>query len=294
MDCTKAENKSCLGSPMAFLQCDEFTYSAYSKSGSAALIEKNNHHLLSAGNDNNKDAPLSMHDGNGGGVNNRSIATDTADGGNDGRNDGNDGDSDRNDGDNGDSDGNDGDNGDSDGDSDDNDDENDSLPDDSSSPPSTTTTSSASSPNVPDPNTSSEESSQLISVNGSRSNKILGLGLGLGIGGIAAIGLAGLLVHNHRKKANGADEGVIDSNSPEMNVRTRWRPQSFMGVVASAVARLPRSPSTRSNTSRGMIKEGSSDSPSQTVRTETGFSGHDEQPTHDSRRISLFFVVLGQ
>ncbi|KAI8093204.1 uncharacterized protein BX664DRAFT_329144 [Halteromyces radiatus] len=36
---------------------------------------------------------------------------------------------------------------------------------------------------------------------------------------------------------------------PSQEQNTRWRPQSFMGVVASVVAKLPRSPSQRSQES---------------------------------------------
>ncbi|KAI8391786.1 uncharacterized protein BYT42DRAFT_558074 [Radiomyces spectabilis] len=86
-------------------------------------------------------------------------------------------------------------------------------------------------------------------VSGSMSNKALGIGLGLGIGCVAALGLAGLLVHSRRKRKEqllfNGNQNILD----ETDVNTRWRPQSFMGVVASVVAKLPRSPSQRSNAS---------------------------------------------
>ncbi|KAI8982569.1 hypothetical protein BDB01DRAFT_793220 [Pilobolus umbonatus] len=77
------------------------------------------------------------------------------------------------------------------------------------------------------------------------SNKALGIGLGVGVGCIAALGLAGLLVHNRKKQ----QEYVDDPN----DVSTRWRPQSFMGVVATVVSKLPRSPSQRSRASSHML-----------------------------------------
>ncbi|KAI8388830.1 uncharacterized protein BYT42DRAFT_603257 [Radiomyces spectabilis] len=76
-------------------------------------------------------------------------------------------------------------------------------------------------------------------VAGSISNRNLGIGLGVGIGCVAVIGLAGLLVHNRRRQQRAA-------SSLDENVNTRWRPQSFLGVVASVVAKLPRTPSQRS------------------------------------------------
>ncbi|KAI9027365.1 hypothetical protein CLU79DRAFT_741561 [Phycomyces nitens] len=104
----------------------------------------------------------------------------------------------------------------------------------------------AANPSVPDPNANNSNAiSESNPVNGSVSNKSLGLGLGLGIGGIAAVGLAGLLVHNRRKNESRSNSTIID----DPNARTRWRTQSFMGAVAAAVSRLPRSPSTRSNSS---------------------------------------------
>lgn len=81
------------------------------------------------------------------------------------------------------------------------------------------------------------------------SNKALGIGLGVGIGCIAALGLAGLFVHNRKKR----QERIALDDSSGAQVPTRWRPQSFMGVVASVVSRLPRSPSQRSKASADML-----------------------------------------
>ncbi|KAG0185827.1 hypothetical protein DFQ28_008719, partial [Apophysomyces sp. BC1034] len=80
------------------------------------------------------------------------------------------------------------------------------------------------------------------SVPGSVSNKAIGIGLGVGIGCVAALGLAGLLIHNRRKQAEGQSLG-------ESNVQTRWRPQSFMAAVAAVASRLSRTPSQRSKLS---------------------------------------------
>jgi hypothetical protein len=79
-------------------------------------------------------------------------------------------------------------------------------------------------------------------------NKALGIGLGVGIGCIAALGLAGLLVHNRKKQQQSPLNEEAASTVP-----TRWRPQSFMGVVASVVSKLPRSPSQRSKASTNML-----------------------------------------
>ncbi|KAI8643761.1 hypothetical protein BD408DRAFT_414492 [Parasitella parasitica] len=78
------------------------------------------------------------------------------------------------------------------------------------------------------------------------SNKALGIGLGVGIGCIAALGLAGLVVFNRRKKQQQLEDDA-------QSVPTRWRPQSFMGVVATVVSKLPRSPSQRSKASTDML-----------------------------------------
>lgn len=89
---------------------------------------------------------------------------------------------------------------------------------------------------------------ELIAQN-DNSHKALGIGLGVGIGCIAALGLAGLLIYNRRKKNKPMEENFDTSEVPA----TRWRPQSFMGVVSSVIAKLPRSPSQRSKASTDLL-----------------------------------------
>lgn len=89
------------------------------------------------------------------------------------------------------------------------------------------------------------------------SNKALGIGLGVGIGCIAALGLAGLLIHNRKKKQQ--LQGPLNDEAAA-TVPTRWRPQSFMGVVAAVVNKLPRSPSQRSKASTDMLGGGATTS----------------------------------
>lgn len=96
--------------------------------------------------------------------------------------------------------------------------------------------------------------SETQAVQGSMANKSLGIGLGVGIGCVAAIGLAGLLVANKRRRNSAATSSNEYSDEPGPD--TRWRPQSFMGVVASVVAKLPRSTSLRSM--RSMRSQGRS------------------------------------
>ncbi|KAI9281462.1 hypothetical protein BY458DRAFT_574788 [Sporodiniella umbellata] len=83
-----------------------------------------------------------------------------------------------------------------------------------------------------------------LSVSNSVSNKALGIGLGVGIGCVAALGLAGLLFHNKRRRLQ---ESMVENS----DIGTRWSPQNFRDVVASTVSNLPRSPSQRSRTSIG-------------------------------------------
>ncbi|KAI8885815.1 hypothetical protein K501DRAFT_331676 [Backusella circina FSU 941] len=91
-----------------------------------------------------------------------------------------------------------------------------------------------------DPNGESVRTHEMA-VNNNVPNKALGIGLGVGVGCIAALGLVGLLFHSKKKKQQ-------DDEQPSSQY-TRWRPQSFMGVVASVVSKLPRSPSQRSKAS---------------------------------------------
>ncbi|KAI9472156.1 MAG: hypothetical protein EXX96DRAFT_347783 [Benjaminiella poitrasii] len=79
------------------------------------------------------------------------------------------------------------------------------------------------------------------------SNKALGIGLGVGIGCAAVLGLAALAVLHKRNKKHQTRDMMIEQQ--QQGVSTRWRPQSFMGVVASVVSRLPRTPSQRSKAS---------------------------------------------
>ncbi|KAI9300696.1 hypothetical protein BJ944DRAFT_291504 [Cunninghamella echinulata] len=119
--------------------------------------------------------------------------------------------------------------------------------------------------NVNNDNVKNEDNFESSPVgNGGSTHQALGLGLGIGIGCVAAVGLAGLLVHNKRKhnESNEMNSHVDDpsasphnSSSPVsrsntiMNSNTKWRPQSFMGVLSAVVSKLPRSPSQRSQTS---------------------------------------------
>ncbi|ORE04854.1 hypothetical protein BCV72DRAFT_337006 [Rhizopus microsporus var. microsporus] len=96
-------------------------------------------------------------------------------------------------------------------------------------------------PSPSQPNGPSIFSNNELPVANNVSNKALGIGLGVGIGCVAALGLAGLIVHNNRKRKELMEE--------DQGIPTRWRPQSFMGVVASVVSKLPRSPSQRSKAS---------------------------------------------
>lgn len=95
--------------------------------------------------------------------------------------------------------------------------------------------------------------SETQAVEGDVSNKALGIGLGVGVGCVAAIGLAGLLVANKRRRdstQSSSSSPALDGEEEDPNVSTRWRPQSFMGVLSSVVAKLPRSASLRSQRSQ--------------------------------------------
>jgi hypothetical protein len=98
-----------------------------------------------------------------------------------------------------------------------------------------------------------------MAVNNNVPNKALGIGLGVGVGCIAALGLVGLLFHSKKKKQQDNEQ------QPSGKQYTRWRPQSFMGVVASVVSKLPRSPSQRSKaSSSGRAIDSSTSAPSLT------------------------------
>ncbi|CAO3610360.1 unnamed protein product [Mucor fragilis] len=92
------------------------------------------------------------------------------------------------------------------------------------------------------------------------SNRDLGLGLGLGFGGFSILALAALLIQNYKKRqrnhsslriSNHIDNnGVFFTETPSIFkrksasrqskqsslVNTKWRPQSFLGVVAGVIA----------------------------------------------------------
>ncbi|KAL9549950.1 hypothetical protein MBANPS3_004965 [Mucor bainieri] len=93
------------------------------------------------------------------------------------------------------------------------------------------------------------------------SNRDLGLGLGLGFGGFSILALLALLIQNYKKRqrnhssiraSNHIDNnGVFFTEKPSMfkrksanghsrqnsfTVTTRWRPQSFLDVVANVIA----------------------------------------------------------
>jgi hypothetical protein len=67
-------------------------------------------------------------------------------------------------------------------------------------------------------------------VRAERANKIIGIVVGLGCVVIGAAGLAGIIIIRKREKAR---QIVLD----DPDVQTRWRPQSFLAVVTTAVTR---------------------------------------------------------
>lgn len=80
-------------------------------------------------------------------------------------------------------------------------------------------------------------------------SKAIGISIGAVVGCIAAAGLAGMFIYRRRERTN-HDQDVEDMNQTS-EVNTRWRTQSFMAVVAGAVAKLPkRSNSSASNSGR--------------------------------------------
>lgn len=85
----------------------------------------------------------------------------------------------------------------------------------------------------------------------------LAIGLGVGFGCLAIIGLVILFLQNYKKKQRISHHSPNDTvgkkltenlrSLPSSNdINTRWRPNSFLGVVASVVARLPASRSSGS------------------------------------------------
>lgn len=89
----------------------------------------------------------------------------------------------------------------------------------------------------------------------------LALGLCIGFGCLAIIGLVTLFIQNYKKRQrinhhSPTDIGNFFSEKPRLspslnNVSTKWRPNSFLGVVASVVARLPSSRSSGSVVNMG-------------------------------------------
>ncbi|KAG1244904.1 hypothetical protein G6F68_015256 [Rhizopus microsporus] len=79
-------------------------------------------------------------------------------------------------------------------------------------------------------------------------SKIIGISVGAIAGCVAAAGLAGMFVYRRRQSKEQESDVVPD----ELN--TRYRTQSFMAVVAGAVARLPKHrDSSRSSRSSGVM-----------------------------------------
>ncbi|CAO3630674.1 unnamed protein product [Mucor hiemalis] len=79
-------------------------------------------------------------------------------------------------------------------------------------------------------------------------SKVIGVSIGAVVGCIAAAGLAGMFIYKRREKNDSQDPEDLNGTS---EVNTRWRTQSFMAVVAGAVAKLPkRSNSTASTNGR--------------------------------------------
>ncbi|KAG2202950.1 hypothetical protein INT47_008982 [Mucor saturninus] len=95
----------------------------------------------------------------------------------------------------------------------------------------------------------------------------LAIGLGVGFGCLAILGLAVLFLQNYKKKQRISHHSPTDATSnfffaekprsltSSNDISTRWRPNSFLGVVASVVARLPASRS--SGSVAGMARDAS-------------------------------------
>ncbi|KAI9469010.1 MAG: hypothetical protein EXX96DRAFT_654629 [Benjaminiella poitrasii] len=81
-------------------------------------------------------------------------------------------------------------------------------------------------------------------------SKVVGVSVGAVVGCLAAAGLAGMFIYKRKQKTN--EEQQVSQDTEEVN--TRWRTQSFMAVVAGAVAKLPhRSNSSTSSRSGGVL-----------------------------------------
>ncbi|CAO3616075.1 unnamed protein product [Mucor fragilis] len=100
-------------------------------------------------------------------------------------------------------------------------------------------------------------------------SKVIGISVGAVVGCLAAAGLAGMFIYK-RKQNSKHDQDVEDLNQTS-EVNTRWRTQSFMAVVAGAVAKLPNrsnsSSSTRSVGVLGTIRRAASNASSKLSRS---------------------------
>ncbi|ORE05326.1 hypothetical protein BCV72DRAFT_336652 [Rhizopus microsporus var. microsporus] len=102
---------------------------------------------------------------------------------------------------------------------------------------------------TPDTQVSTQAANNGPSVDAEPQSKIIGISVGAVAGCVAAAGLAGMFIYRRRQ-----DKEQQSEVEPDEHVNTRWRTQSFMAVVAGAVAKLPkRSDSSGSNRSRGVL-----------------------------------------
>ncbi|KAI8878456.1 hypothetical protein K501DRAFT_336747 [Backusella circina FSU 941] len=129
-------------------------------------------------------------------------------------------------------------------------------PIDSTTPEATTpdATTPAAATTTPDNDTNNQVTAQSVnqekSVDAEPQSKVVGVSVGAVVGCIAAAGLAGMFIYKRKQK--NAEEQDVEYN--DSNVNTRWKTQSFMAVVAGAVAKLPnRSNSQTSQRSVGVL-----------------------------------------
>ncbi|KAI9254667.1 hypothetical protein BY458DRAFT_325437 [Sporodiniella umbellata] len=99
---------------------------------------------------------------------------------------------------------------------------------------------------LPNTQITAQKNSDGETVEATHQNKIIGISVGAVVGCVAAAGLAGMFIY--RRRQDQETEEVPDE------VNTRYRTQSFMAVVAGAVAKLPkRSDSSSSSGSGGVM-----------------------------------------